>query len=228
MRIIRSLFFYLTAVLGFFIGTALTLLIVICAPPERKLKIYQNSARTWARLLAFISGVPVAIEGLENLKKNEPVVIVSNHQGAADILILLAYLPVDFRFVIKKELFKVPFFGWYLKKAGYISVDRGVGEKAHRLFSEAEDALKTGDSILVFPEGTRSRDGKLQPFKRGSLLLAQKARVNIVPVAISGSFHILPAKSIFFNVVPVVVKIGRPLSYKTSLEEVHALIQQML
>lgn len=228
MRILRSTFFYLTAVLGFFLGTALTILIALPARPENKVKIFQNSALVWARLLAFISGVPVKVQGLEHLKKTEPVVIISNHQGAADILILLAYLPVYFRFIIKKELFKIPFFGWYLKKAGYISVDRGVGERAHRLFSEAEAALKTGDSILIFPEGTRSRDGKLQPFKRGSLLLAQKAKVNIVPVAISGSFHILPAKSIFYDIVPVKVKIGKPLSYKTSLEEVHALIQQML
>ena len=96
------------------------------------------------------------------------------------------------------------------------------------MFSQAEEALAGGDSILIFPEGTRSRDGKLQPFKRGSLLLAQKARVNIVPVAISGSFHILPAKSIFYDIVPVKVKIGRPMPYKASLEEVHAIIQQML
>ncbi|MBI5699636.1 1-acyl-sn-glycerol-3-phosphate acyltransferase [Candidatus Saganbacteria bacterium] len=235
MRLLRSLFFYLTAVLGFFIGTALTILIALPARPEKKIKIFQNSALAWARLLAFISGVPVQIEGLENLNKNEPVVIVSNHQGAADILILLAYLPVYFRFVIKKELFKVPFFGWYLKKAGYIAVDRGVGEKAHRLFSEAEDALKTGDSVLVFPEGTRSRDGKLQPFKRGSLLLAFKAKVKVVPVAVSGSFHILPAKSIFYNIVPVKVRIGKPISlekygsaYEKALEDIHGVIQQML
>ena len=235
MRLVRSLFFYLTAVLGFFIGTALTILIALPARPERKLKIFQDSALIWSRLLAFISGVPVKVQGLENLKKDEPVVIVSNHQGAADILILLAYLPVYFRFIIKKELFKVPFFGWYLKKAGYISVDRGVGEKAHRMFSEAQEALRSGDSILIFPEGTRSRDGKLQPFKRGSLLLAFKAKVSVVPVAISGSFHILPAKSIFYNPVPVSLKIGKPISllkygsaYEKALEDIHGVIQQML
>ena len=235
MRIIRSLFFYLTAVLGFFIGTALTILIALPARPDKKLKIYQNSALTWSRLLAFISGVPVKVQGLEHLKKDEPVVIVSNHQGAADILILLAYLPVYFRFIIKKELYKIPFFGWYLKKAGYISVDRGVGEKAHRMFSEAQEALRSGDSILIFPEGTRSRDGKLQPFKRGSLLLAFKAKVSVVPVAISGSFHILPAKSIFYNLVPVSLKIGKPISllkygsaYEKALEDIHGVIQQML
>jgi 1-acyl-sn-glycerol-3-phosphate acyltransferase len=103
------------------------------------------------------------------------------------------------------------------------------------MFSQAEEALKSGDSILIFPEGTRSRDGKLQPFKRGSLLLAFKAKVRVVPVAISGSFHILPAKSIFYNIVPVSLKIGQPISllkygtaYEKALEDIHGVIQQMI
>jgi len=219
--------------LSFIVGTLLTVLLSWVS--GEKTLTYQRSARLWAQFLGRISGIPVKMEGAENIPPKEAVVLVSNHQGAADILILLAYLPVYFRFVIKKELFKIPFFGWYLKKAGYLSVDRGAGEKAHKMFSEAEQVLKSGENILVFPEGTRSRDGKLQPFKRGSLLLAFRAKVKVVPIAISGSFNILPAQSIFYDKVPVKVNIGKPFSlekygtaYEKALLDIHEIIRRML
>jgi len=233
VKIARSIFFYLIVGLSFAIGTLIT--IPIAWFSRNKVRTYRFSARVWSKFLAFLSGIPVKIEGLDNVPKNEALVIVSNHQGAADIMILLAYLPAYFRFVIKKELFKIPFFGWYLRKAGYVSVERGAGEKAHRMFSEAEAVLKSGDNILIFPEGTRSRTGELQPFKRGSLLLAFRAKVRVLPVAIQGSFNILPPKSIFYNIVPVKVKIGKPVSlekygsnYEKALEDIHETIKDML
>jgi len=233
MKVARSLFLIIVAGLGFFIGILLT--IPLAWFSRDKTRVYQRSARIWAKLLAFLSGIPVTLQGRYHVPRKQTVVFVSNHQSAADILLLLAYLPVNFRFIVKKELFKPPFFGWYLKKAGYLSVERGVGEKAHRLFSEAQTALKSGESILIFAEGTRSRDGKLQPFKRGSLLLAFRAKAKVVPVAISGSFHILPAKTYIYNVVPVRIKIGRPISlekygtdYERALEDIHEIIAGQL
>lgn len=233
MNFVRSFIFYAIAVLSFFIGTAIT--IVLSWFSKNKEHVYLRSARIWAKFLAFISLIPVKVEGLSNIPQNEPVIMVSNHQGAMDILLLLAYLPVYFRFIIKKELFKVPFFGWYLKKAGYLSVDRGVGEKAHKMFSQAENVLKTGKNILIFPEGTRTLTGQIQPFKRGSLLLAFKAKVRVVPIAVSGSFNIMPPKSVIFRLVPVTIKIGKPVSlekygsnYEKALEEIHDQIKNML
>lgn len=212
MRVIRTVFFYLMLVLSFIIGTTLTILISLFDAPPIRAEKFQRSAHIWAKFLAFVSGIPVKVFGLENVPKNESVIFASNHQGAADILILLACLPVTFTFIIKKELFNVPIFGWYLKQAGYVSVDRGTGRGAMDMFADAVKKLKSGSNILVFPEGTRSHDGRLQEFKRGSLLLAFKAKVRIVPVAISGSHNILPKKSYLINQAPVKVQIGEPIS----------------
>jgi 1-acyl-sn-glycerol-3-phosphate acyltransferase len=233
MKIIRSAFFYAVAVISFIFGTLLT--IFLSWFTSDKTRCFLRSARIWARFLMLISGIPVKVYGAENIPQNEPMIFVSNHQGAMDILILLAYLPVYFRFVVKKELFGIPFFGWYLKRVGYLSVDRGVGEKAHKMFSKAENILGSGGNLLVFPEGTRSLNGEIQPFKRGSLLLAFKAKVRVVPIAVSGSFHILPPKKIIYNIVPVKVKIGKPVSlekygsnYEKALEDIHETIKDLL
>lgn len=209
MKYIRSFYFYTLTVATFFWGTALT--IVISWFSRDKTRTFQTAARNWARLLAWASFIPVKIEGLENIPKDEAVVIISNHQGAADILMLLAYLPCYFRFVIKQELFAIPFFGWYLKKAGFLAIERGESGDARKMLKQAVGLLKAGQNILIFPEGTRSITGKLQEFKRGSLLLASLAKVRVVPIGISGSFHILPAKSYIYNVVPVVMRIGPPV-----------------
>jgi len=233
MNFVRSAGFYLIAVLSFIIGTAIT--IVLSWFSRDKEHIYLRSARIWAKFLAFVSGIPVKVEGLSNIPQNEPVIFVSNHQGAMDILFLMAYLPVYFLFIIKKELFKVPFFGWYLKKAGYLSVDRGAGEKAHKMFSQAENVLRSGENILIFPEGTRTLTGQIQSFKRGSLLLAFKAKVKVVPIAIAGSFNIMPPKSIIYRIVPVTIRIGKPVSlekygsnYEKALEDIHDQVKNML
>jgi len=233
MKIIRSAVFYSIAVITFIFGTLLT--IIVAWFTKDKIRCYQRSARIWARFLMFISRIPIKIEGEENIARSEPLIFVSNHQGAMDILILLAYLPVYFRFVVKKELFKIPFFGWYLKKTDYLSVDRGVGEKAHKMFSKAENVLSSGGNILIFPEGTRSLTGEIQPFKRGSLLLAFRSKVRVVPVAVSGSFHIMPPKKVFYDIVPVKVSIGKPVSlekygsnYEKALEDIHDTIKGML
>ncbi len=233
MKVVRSVIFYAIVVVTFIIGTLITIPIVWFS--RNKIRTYQTSARIWARMLARVSMIPVTLEGLENFPKDEALVMVSNHQGAADILILLAYLPCYFRFIIKKELFKIPFFGWYLRKAGYISVDRGAGEKAHKFMSSAEGVLASGEGILVFPEGTRTRDGNIQPFKRGSLLLAFKAKKRVLPIAVAGSFNILPPKSVFYNLVPIKIKIGKPVSldkygtkYEQALVEIHDLVKGML
>jgi 1-acyl-sn-glycerol-3-phosphate acyltransferase len=209
MKYIRSFYFYTLTVVTFFLGTALT--IVLSWFSKDKTRTYQTAARNWARMLAWASFIPVRIEGLENVPRHESVVFISNHQGAADILALLAYLPCFFRFVIKQELFAVPFFGWYLKKAGFLAIERGESGDARKMLKEAVRLLKSGENILIFPEGTRSTTGKLQEFKRGSLLLASLAKVRVVPIGISGSFNILPAKSYIYNVVPVKMRIGQPV-----------------
>jgi 1-acyl-sn-glycerol-3-phosphate acyltransferase len=129
-----------------------------------------------------------------------------------DIPVLYLALPVQFRFIVKKELFKIPLFGLAMKKTGYIPVDRSGGRESLKSIQEAAAKIKSGTSVVVFPEGTRSHDGNLGPFKLGGMLVALKANCRIVPVAISGSHHILPKGARIARCGDINVFIGRPLT----------------
>ncbi|MCF8042793.1 MAG: 1-acyl-sn-glycerol-3-phosphate acyltransferase [Desulfarculaceae bacterium] len=168
---------------------------------------HRYGARPWSRVLLWGSRVKVQVKGLENLERAEdgPMVLVCNHQSLFDILALLACLPVDFKFVVKKELGKVPLWGYAMKKAGYIFVDRGQGGQAGALMREAVDKIKAGSAVLFFAEGTRSADGKLGEFKRGAFVLASQARADVAPVAIEGSAQVLPKKS--WRIRPGLIKV---------------------
>lgn len=235
MVIIKSahtILLYLLTVLSFFIGTGITL----CVVPFSKNRIgtFQTAARRWARFLMFFSGVKVITSGFENFPKNQPAILVANHQGAADIPVLLAYLPVRFRFAIKKELFSIPFFGWYLKQAGFFSVDREVILSAYKTLETIVEILKTGESVLIFPEGTRSRDGSLGKFKRGSLMAALKSGAPIIPLALSGSYNVQPRGTWLIHPAQVKLTAGKPIyikteeEYNTKVEEVREVIAGML
>ncbi|MDI6732173.1 MAG: lysophospholipid acyltransferase family protein [Candidatus Margulisbacteria bacterium] len=232
INVIRSVFFYLILVITFFLGTTITLCIIPFF--GNKHRPFQVAARLWAKLLIFCSRIPLQISGLENIAKNQTYLIASNHQGAADILIVLAGLPINFLFAIKQELFNIPVFGWYLKKAGYIPVDRALILSAYKLVDNFAQHLTAGESILVFPEGTRTKTGELGAFKRGSLLSAPKANVPVLPVAISGSFHLMPKGSKIIVPHPVKMTIGEPIAigpdddYEKKVAEVHSTIQSML
>ena len=151
------------------------------------------------------------------MPKSGGVIFASNHQGALDILIHLAYLPRHFRFVAKSELFKIPIFGWYMSLAGYVPIERDVSKSAHKTIAGAADLLKEGDCILIFPEGTRSKNGELLPFKRGSLMAAFQSGATVVPVAISGSYKMMPKSTYVINRVPVTVNFGQPISFSKYL-----------
>ncbi|MFC1571349.1 lysophospholipid acyltransferase family protein [Candidatus Margulisiibacteriota bacterium] len=213
IRLIRSLLFYSMLVVTFIIGTTLT---VFFSPfAKQKTKPFQTSAHLWARLLVLASGVKTKISGLKNIPRDKALIFASNHQGAADVLLALAFLPIGFRFAIKKELFRVPFFGWYLKRAGYFSIDRKLVLSAYKTVEQIIDIIKAGESVLIFPEGTRTRTGELGKFKRGSLLAALKSGAPIMPIAISGSFNIMPKGSWIINPCPVKFSVGQPIEIKS-------------
>lgn len=224
--------FYLITIVTFVIGTSIALCFVPFVRPRHK--PFQIAAQLWSRMLVFFSLVRVKVSGIDNVPKDTPLIIAANHQGAADILLVLAFLPVRFRFAIKKELFKIPVFGWYLKRAGYFSIDREVVLSAYRTVEKIIEITKQGECVLIFPEGTRSRTGELGRFKRGSLLAALKSGAPILPVAISGSFNILKKGSWLFNPCPVKLSIGQPISiqteadYDSKVEEVRESIARML
>ncbi len=150
-------------------------------------------ARYWSRFIFWGVGVQVHLSGAENIPKGQPVIFAANHQSTMDIPAMFGYLPAEFRIMAKQVLFLIPFLGWHLYLSGNIPIDRKDARKAFGSVYKATARIKRGISIFVFLEGTRSRDGKLHRFKRGSFTLARKLDVPLVPVAIQGTVDLMPA-----------------------------------
>ncbi len=172
------------------------------------------AAVPWAKIILWACGVRVKVTGQENVARYEPRIYLSNHQSYFDIFTLLAELPADFKFVLKQELMRIPLFGFAMKRAKYIAIDREEPRKAVKSMNEAANKIKEGASMLIFPEGTRSEDGMLQPFKTGGFRLALKAGCDVVPVAITDSRNIVPKGSLKINKGSIGMSIGRPISVK--------------
>jgi len=159
---------------------------------QKDLRIYYWVTRTWSKILLRMSGVSLAVTGTKTLPQDGACVFVANHASMFDILAVLAGIPGRVNLVLKKELARVPIWGWALLAGPYIVIDRSNARKAMESLSVAERRIRSGASVLLFPEGTRSHDGKMQPFKRGAFALAARSGSPIVPVTINGSFRILP------------------------------------
>lgn len=167
--------------------------------------------RLWSRLILFTAGVSVTRHAPEHLAEG-PFLIVSNHQSLFDIPALFVSLHFPFRVVAKRELFWIPVFGWALGLAGFIPVDRGRHDRAVASLGRAAQRLQGGLSVLMFAEGTRSRDGQLQALKKGAFHLAQQTGVPILPVTVSGSRGVMPRSGWVPRPGKIDVVIGVPLS----------------
>ena len=148
-------------------------------------------ARMWGKVLVRATGTRVKVRGLENIAPRQSYILVSNHQSNFDIFACLGYLPIQFRWIAKAELFRIPLLGRAMARVGYISIERGSPKKAYRSMLKAAEKVKTGTSVMIFPEGTRSPDGKLQDFKKGLFLIALKSQAPILPITILGTGGIL-------------------------------------
>jgi len=148
-------------------------------------------ARVWSWLILKTSGIHVRVEGLEHLDLYQTTIFCANHQSAMDIPILFVSLPVQFRFVAKRSLFHVPFLGWHLRRSGHIAVDRMRRTEAVKSLEEAAKRIRDGSSVVMFPEGRRSRSGQVGPFKSGTFHLAIRAGVPIVPITLNGTRAVL-------------------------------------
>jgi 1-acyl-sn-glycerol-3-phosphate acyltransferase len=185
--------------------------------------------RTWARLLLWTCGVKIKLSGRENLPSSGPFILMATHNSHFDIPILIKEVPRQFRIVAKKSLFKIPIFGWIMSAAGYVSVDRENKQQAFASLDKASSTVKAGMPLLIFPEGTRSPDGSLGPFKKGGFVLATKAKAPIIPVVIDGTYHVLPKSTWRISPGSVRVTLGKPIdasgySYETKeslMEDVH-------
>ena len=154
-------------------------------------RIFFAYARLWSKILLFISGVSLEIEDYSILIPNQSYIYIANHSSLFDIPILLSTIKGNARIIYKEELEKIPFFGWCLKMSPFISIRREDKENSLEGFKLAMKAISEEDSVIIFPEGTRSTDGQLGEFKKGAFLLAIKSNKEMIPVAIKGSANIL-------------------------------------
>lgn len=174
-------------------------------------------ARGWARVLLWVSGVKVKVEGLENISRDGSYVFVSNHLSYMDTPVVLASIPVQFRFLAKRGLFQIPFLGWHLARAGHIAVPRGDARAAVKTMNlAAQVAREQAISLLIFPEGGRSREGSLGEFKEGAAFIAVRAGVPLVPMCLKGTREVLPFGSGHIRSGTVVMRIGDPIPTRES------------
>lgn len=169
-------------------------------------------ARAWARLLCRIAGVRLTIEGAEHLRPGQAYVLTANHLSYMDTPVVLGHLPVPFRFMAKKGLFQVPFLGNHLERAGHLPVVLDNPREGVKLLGEAARLINERNmSVLVFPEGGRSADGHLQEFKDGAFYLAIKAGIPVAPIALIGTYEMLPFGSGLMKPGPVTMRIAPPI-----------------
>ncbi|HEY1204828.1 MAG: lysophospholipid acyltransferase family protein [Bryobacteraceae bacterium] len=185
-------------------------------------------ARAWARILLGIAGARIRVEGGERIASGSSYVIVANHLSFMDIPVILAHIPVEIRFLAKRSLFKSPFIGPHLRRAGHLPVEREDVRASLKSMAEAAQIIRNrGISVLIFPEGGRSPDG-MREFREGAAYIAIKAGVSAVPVALDGTRQILPMGSIHMKPGEVVLRIGDPIPVDgLKIHDRHALTEEL-
>ena len=212
MQLLRSLAYPIAlAWLTFWYSSQVILVSLFSKDPKRVDRTYRRVVQAWARKQLAIANVKVRTVGVEKIPQDRPVVFVSNHQSWIDIISLVHVTPGNMRFVSKKELAKVPVLGRAMRASGTVFIDRQNRQRAFSAYEEAAATIRSGISAVVFVEGTRSRTGELQPFKKGPFVLAIAAQVEVVPVYCAGTFGILPKGTIFIRPRPVTLFYGDPI-----------------
>lgn len=196
--ILATIFFGISSILASFL--------------DRTGNIAHRVARIWAASILRASGIRVKLRGLKNIDPSKSYIYMANHQSNFDIPVLLAHLPVQFRWLAKAELFKIPLFGLAMKRVGYISIDRSDFRSAVKSLKKAAETIRKGTSVVIFPEGTRSLDGKIHDYKKGGFIMAIDSQVPIVPVVIHGTRAIMPKATLRIRTNNnVLVEVKKPI-----------------
>ena len=200
---------------------------VIVSLFESKGSVQHRVAAFWGRALLAVSGVKVRVAGLENVPREGGFVFVSNHVSHMDVPVIYGHLPVPFRFIAKKSLFRVPFLGWHLHRGGHIQIVREDTRSSVRALAEARRLLGEGRSVHVFAEGSRSV-GPLRAFKAGAALIAIKAGATVIPIGVAGTEAVLPRGAIFIRPGTVGLRVGEPIPTAGLASRDHAAFTEQL
>ncbi|HZR32541.1 MAG TPA: lysophospholipid acyltransferase family protein [Terriglobales bacterium] len=189
----------------------LAILSLLSSFVDRGGRVQHGFARLWSWLILRTIGVPVTVRGLDKIDTSRPHVFAVNHASAMDIPVLYVYLPFQFRIVAKKELFRYPFMGWHLQRSGQVCVDQQNPAKSIGDIKSAVKTLKSGMPLVIFPEGGRTPTGQVRAFLPGAFFLAVKAQVDIVPMALVGTYELLPMNTFHIKPRPVEMLVGEPI-----------------
>ena len=173
-----------------------------------------NITKTWAKFVLRVSRIKVTVQGSYNIRPDRSYIYMSNHQSNFDIPVALAYFPFKFRWVAKAELFKIPIFGYAMHRIGHINIDRSNRRAAFKSLKKAAKNIREGVSVLIYPEGTRSKDGNIGPFKNGGFVLSVESGTPIVPVIIHGTWPIMSRDKIIVKPGNVIIEIKKPIETK--------------
>ncbi len=177
-----------------------------------KTRILHAFARVWSKLIMQTILSPVKVSGLKSIDTSKPHVYAVNHASALDIPVLYVNLPFQFRIVFKKELLSYPIVGWHLKRSGQVCIDQQKPTRSVAAIRSAVKSLQAGLPLVIFPEGGRTPDGEVKPFLPGAFFLAIKAQVDIVPVALVGTYGLLPMNTFHIKPRPLEMRVGQPIS----------------
>lgn len=169
----------------------------------------------WSRALNKIIGIEIEVVGMNNINPGQSYIYVSNHSSLLDIPVLLGTLPGDVRIIYKQELEKIPIFGYGLKRSNLIGIDRSDPRKAMKSLDDAIEKIRSGASVIIFPEGTRDAGAEVGDFKRGGFLIAEKAQMPIIPIAVSGTYNLLPVGKLLLKPGKVKISILPPIDVKS-------------
>ena len=176
--------------------------------------VHLYAAVPWAKVILWVSGVQGEVVGREKIDPAKTYIFMCNHQSFVDIFVLLSNIPKDFKFIMKKELMRIPILGSTMRRAGYMEIERDDPRESIKQLALAIEKIKSGISVLIFPEGTRSPDGKLLPFKKGGFYIAIRSKCEVVPLYIQGTHLIGPRGSWSMKKGRYKLIIGNPVSTK--------------
>lgn len=226
MNATRTVLFYFTLVISTTVTAVMTITLTALTGNAN---LSHRCAMFWGLVNLWVAGVHVEVEGMDRIDPDRPYIYMANHQSWFDIFALLGKLPVQFRWLAKEELFRVPVLGQAMRASGYIPVNRTDRKKSMASLSVAAEIIARGASVVIFPEGTRCVDGRLQEFKKGGFLLALKSKQPIVPVSISKSFRVLSkggSIGVHPGTIRVTVGVPIPTAGKTTRQR-NALMTQV-